>query len=118
MDELSSARATTPWPIGATAKFGSSSGESAETKVSMTCTRRGVVPSTYGARCSVVLGRAHPLGWGSIAPSTLIDKPHRQCVLRRGRGRNGKQSPGNARHAPPRQLPDHPTEQAQPPPAP
>src|SRR5207247_538692 len=99
-------------PIYSTAKFGSSSVESSETKVSMTCTRRGVVPSTYGARCSVVLGRAHPLGWGSIAPSTLIDKPHRKCVLRRERGRIGKQSHGNARHASPSQLQDYQRQQA------
>src|SRR2546430_416722 len=39
-DELSSARATAPAPIGATAKLGSSSGESAETNVSIAWTRR------------------------------------------------------------------------------
>src|SRR5213594_3449854 len=49
MDELSSARATAPAPIGATAKFGSSSGESAETNVSMACTRRVDVPSWRAA---------------------------------------------------------------------
>src|SRR5213592_191192 len=49
MDELSSARATAPRPIGATAKLGSSIGESADTKVSIACTRRGVVPSIAAA---------------------------------------------------------------------
>src|SRR5882724_3390344 len=49
MDELSSARATAPAPIFATAKFCSSSGESAETKVSMACTRRALVPSWRAA---------------------------------------------------------------------
>ena len=52
MAELSSARATAPWPIGAAAKFTSSSGESAETKVSMACTRRGAVPSAAAAPCA------------------------------------------------------------------
>jgi len=49
MDELSSARATAPRPIGATAKLGSSIGESADTKVSIAWTRRGVVPSAAAA---------------------------------------------------------------------
>jgi len=48
-DELSTARATAPRPIGATAKLGSSSGESADTKVSIAYTRRGVVPSDAAA---------------------------------------------------------------------
>ncbi len=49
MDELSSARATAPRPIGATAKLGGSSGESADTNVSIAWTRRGVVPSAAAA---------------------------------------------------------------------
>src|SRR5437868_2367066 len=48
-DELSTARATAPAPIGATAKLGSSSGESAETNVSIAWTRRGAVPSAAAA---------------------------------------------------------------------
>src|SRR5437016_12231331 len=48
-DELSTARATAPPPIGATAKVGSSSGESADTNVSIAYTRRGVVPSDAAA---------------------------------------------------------------------
>src|SRR2546430_5960137 len=49
MDELSSARATAPRPIGATAKLASSSGESADTNVSIAYTRRGFVPSDAAA---------------------------------------------------------------------
>src|SRR5437016_11587034 len=48
-DELSIARATAPPPIGAMAKLGSSSGESADTNVSIAYTRRGVVPSAAAA---------------------------------------------------------------------
>src|SRR2546428_54107 len=49
MEDWSSARAAAPCPRGATAKFASSSGESAETKVSTACPRRGVVPRIAAA---------------------------------------------------------------------
>ena len=45
---LSSARATGPRPSGATPKLRRSSGESADTKVSMACTRAGRSPSGRG----------------------------------------------------------------------
>src|SRR5438445_552880 len=73
MDELSSARATAPRPIGATAKLGSSIGESADTKVSIAWTRRGVAVVERPARragpreADVLLGHGYRLP-GADAP--------------------------------------------------
>src|SRR5205085_9657273 len=81
IDELSSARATAPLPRAATAKFCSSSGESADTNVSIARTRRAVVPSW----------RAAPAAPSRPIPSRVLKMKATGCLsLLRSRRRSAR----------------------------